>query len=83
MYGLLMTVYLVFQKDDFEDERRWKRIAVILGACIPDEKRAELKGDITAEDGDFTMQVVGSILGKAFGNTVTLALGWAVHAFLT
>jgi hypothetical protein len=82
MYGLLMAVHLVTHKDSFEEELREKRMAIVLGACVPDAKRAEMNEGLKEENELLTTQLGSQIFGKAVGNTFALAFGWAVHTFL-
>jgi hypothetical protein len=82
MYGLLMAVHLVTHKDSLQEELREKRMAIVLEACVQDSKRVEMNEYLKEENQLLASQLGSQIFGKAFGNTFTLALGWAVHTFL-
>jgi hypothetical protein len=81
-YGLVMIVNLIFYKNDFENEQRWKWLETVLIPCIPEEKRSEIGEELKLHKEDLAVQLGIMIFSTAFGNTVTLALGWAVHTFL-
>lgn len=83
MFGLVMLVRTVFWRDDSKDEASHTRLVTIMDACIPEEKRADVKAEIDAEDKSAPVTLGLKILGQVMDNSLTLGLGWAVHTFLT
>jgi hypothetical protein len=80
MYGLTLLVDLLRTNgNDIEAEHRHKIVAVMLDACVPAERRDEVKEQLT-EFADQTWYEVGwKLFGKAASNALTLALGFVVH----
>lgn len=82
MFGLVMLVKTVFRRDDSKDEAEYKRLVMIMDACIPEDKRADVKSEIEAEEKTAPVTLGLMILGQVMDNSLTLGLGWAVHTFL-
>lgn len=82
-YGLVLLIRLFSERDDFKDLEISNRLAMMIEACVPEEKREELNEQLLAEDKALAGRLGGGVLGEAFGVSFTLALGWAVHTFLT
>ena len=83
MYGLLLLVRLIFDKPTFESDEKFKRLAIVVNACVPDEKRAELYEELKAEDDDMWVKLGTEIFGQVGRSSVALAIGFAIHLFLT
>ena len=83
MFGLVMLVRTVFPGDDSKHEARYKRLVTIMDACIPEDKRADVKSEIESEEKSVPFTLGFMILGQVMDNSLTLGLGWAVHTFLT
>jgi hypothetical protein len=82
-YGLVLLIRLVFDKNDYiKDQEAFGRLGMMIEACVPEEKRAELTAQLLEEDKGLAGRLGGGVIGQAFGVTFTLALGWAVHTFL-
>lgn len=82
MYGLVLIIGM-FSPEKFEETYHFKALAIGVDACIPDEKREVLHDKLREETEQVSWGVRWSIFGKLLSNTLTLAIGWAVHAFLT
>lgn len=83
MYGLLLLLRLVFQKPTFEIDEKFKRLTMIVSACVPDEKREELQEELKAEDDDLAAKLGGLVVGEVVATSLALGLGFVVHSFLT
>ena len=82
MFGLVMLVRTVFWKNDSDDEARYKRLVTIMDACIPEDKRGDVRAEVEMEEKSAPVMLGLMILGQVMNNTLTLGLGWAVHVFL-
>lgn len=82
MFGLNMLVHLVIDKPSFEIDEKFKRVTIMLEACIPDAKMDEVKEALKEEDDIMPAKLGGLVVGQALGNTFALLLGFAVHIFL-
>jgi hypothetical protein len=71
MYGLNMLVHLVFDKPTVESDEQFKRLTLMLDACIPDEKRTEMNETLRGENESMAARVGGLVFGQALANTVS------------
>jgi hypothetical protein len=83
MYGIVLMLQLVFYRSTFEDEQRWNWLEIVLTRCVPDERREEVSDELDRFKEQLTLQVGLMIFSVALGNTITLAIGWGVHTFLS
>jgi hypothetical protein len=80
MYGLTMLISLVQSNgDSIEAEHRHKIVAVMLDACVPAERREEVKEQLTEFTEQMWYEVGWKLFGKVAGNAITLGLGFVVH----
>ena len=82
IYGLLMLAHLIIDKPTFENDERLKRLAIIVSACVPDEKKEELEEALKADDDDATFKLGTFIFGQVVGSSVAVVLGFVIHLFL-
>jgi hypothetical protein len=82
MYGISMLVSTVVSRNDAPDEERFKRLAILINACVPEHKREEVREDIDTEEAGVFGRAGIAIAGKVLDNSLTLGVGWAVHMFL-
>jgi hypothetical protein len=88
MYGLVLLVGLFTEKYDknFGEEQRWKRMLIALDACIPDDKKEgfkeQLNGLLNEQKEFLWLEARRRVLGTLARNTLVLALGFAIHAFV-
>jgi hypothetical protein len=83
MYGLLMIVNLVFEKDTFLSDAKFTHTNILISACVPVDKWADVNEQLKDEEGSLVFQLGTLMVGKVAGSTLVFALGWAVHMFLT
>jgi ACR3 family arsenite efflux pump ArsB len=81
MYGLTMLLGLLLARDGEQDEQNWKTAFLILDVCVPQEKRDELVEELKARNEGLWLELGLVVFGKAVGNSLTLAIGWAVYTF--
>jgi len=43
VYGLLLLIRLIFEKPTLESDEKFKRLAILVEACVPQEKRQKWK----------------------------------------
>jgi hypothetical protein len=80
MYGLTLLVSL-FQSPsgDFNAEHRHKIVAVILDACVPVEKRAEVTERLQEFTEEIWYEAGWKVFGQIVANSLTLGIGLVVH----
>lgn len=82
-FGLVLGIGILKGSDDkWEREAQMRVLVTITDACVPEEKREEVKEKVDREVELAWAEVILIIVGRVFGNTTTLAIGWGVHAFL-
>jgi len=82
--GLLWLVQLFVGLDTDENPAntaRWENLFLVLDACVPEEKRDEVKELFKQKNEAIWGQLGVYIFGQFVGYTLTLVLGWAVHTF--
>jgi hypothetical protein len=80
MYGLTLLIDLLRSNaNDIEAEHRHKIVAIMLDACVPAERREEVKEQLTAFTEQMWYEVGWKLFGKVTGNAITLGLGFVVH----
>jgi hypothetical protein len=85
MYGLIMLLRLFASEQDLEiaEEQRWTNLFTLLEYCVPSEFREEAMNQVKEKVEGMWVEFGAAAFGKLVGNTITLALGFCVHAFLT
>jgi hypothetical protein len=83
MLVLLWIVQLLVEDhDDVKYDFFWKNVISILEYCVPEENKESVKAVLEQNESlawsDLGLKVVSGMVG----NSVVLALGWAIHAFL-
>ena len=82
-YGFVLLIRLLFDKDTtYKEQEIFGRLGMMIDACVPEEKLAELTEQLLEEDKGLAGRLGGGVLGEAVGVSITLGLGWAVHTFL-
>jgi hypothetical protein len=81
--GLLWIVQLFVDSgsENPAETLRWESLFLVLNACVPDHKNEELREELKQKSEGVWGQFGLHIFGRLAGYTVTLALGWVVHAF--
>lgn len=86
IYGLVLLVSILAEDqkgaNKSKDEQRWRCLYHALDACIPAEKRDVVMEQIDEAGVGMWARIVSEVFGKVIGNTLTLIIGWVVHAFL-
>jgi hypothetical protein len=85
MYGIQLAFGLLSSSHSqrTEEDQSWKIAFRMLAACVPEEKRDELKETLEAEMKVTPWIDLGSmIFGQVIGNTIALTIGWGIHGFL-
>lgn len=81
MYGLTLLVKLLHSRGgDIEADHRHKVVAVMLDACVPAEKRPEVTEQLEEFAGRMWYEAGWQIFGRIFGSSVSLGIGFVVHA---
>jgi hypothetical protein len=82
MLGLLWLIQLLISKPSVADDRRFVLLASLIELCVPSERQEELS-DLKQGNSlvDF-IEGFSAVFGQVVGNTVTLALGFALHLFI-
>jgi hypothetical protein len=84
MLGLLWVVQLFVDKSYAQDPAEkihWENLFLVLDACVPAEKREDLKADLKEKEGSIWSEVGGQIFGQLVGYAFTLGLGFLLHTF--
>ena len=83
MFGLLLLVSLLGGRgEEFAAEQRWKSVITVLDACIPEGKRETLEEALDQQAEGVWVEVGLKIFERLLGSTLTLVIGWGIHAFL-
>jgi hypothetical protein len=85
MYGLVLLIGLLadYRGQEFTAEQRWKRMLLAVDACIPEEKREDIKTQIENEDKvGIWIEAGSAIFAKVVGTTFVLLLGFVLHVFI-
>jgi hypothetical protein len=82
MYGLVLIIGMFSSSgSDFEQEHRFKVLATVLDACVPEEKRELVTEQLDEHQSSMWADVGFKIFGRVLGITWTLVVGWGVHTF--
>ena len=81
--GILLLAYVLKKesKDRLENEERWDKAMVTLGACVPPGKAEELKLAHEKKEKPGWLMVL-NLASEPIGSTIVLGVGWVVHTFL-
>lgn len=80
MYGLTMLIDLLRSKgNEIQADHRHKVVALMLDACVPAERREEVREELTQFNEDASHEIGWKLFGRLFESALTLALGWVVH----
>ena len=63
------------------DTLRWESLFLLLEACVPEHKTEELRDEVKQTTDRIWEKLGIHIFAQLVGYTVTLGLGWVVHAF--
>ena len=83
MYGIVLVVGLLTEKDSFTEDQQLKMLAAMVETCVPADKRDALDEQLKFQ-ADFGVWLEAGFrsLAKVGGNTFVLGIGWLVHTFL-
>jgi hypothetical protein len=82
MYGLVLLVGLLTERhEEVIDEPRWKTLFTILDIWCPEDKRQAVEEAMKEQGKSIWLDSGILIFGKVVENTLTLVLGWGIHAF--
>lgn len=80
MYGLTLLFSLLrTDGNSLEAGQRHKVLVVMLDACVPSERRGEVKAQLTEFADQIWHEAGWQLFGKAAGIAFTLAVGFVVH----
>jgi hypothetical protein len=80
MYGLTLLIDLLRSNgNDVEADHRHKIVAIMLDACVPAERRAEVMEQLTEFTEQIWYEAGWKLFGKLLGNAMALGLGFVVH----
>lgn len=80
MYGLILLIDLLRSDgNDVEADQRHKIVAIMLDACVPAERRAEVMEQLTEFTEQIWYEAGWKLFGKLLGNAMALGLGFVVH----
>lgn len=82
MYGIVLIIGMFSYNPKLEEQQQFKALATGLDACVPDERRESVNEQIKEQTDQIWVDAGFHVFGKVVSNTISLALGWAVHAFL-
>jgi hypothetical protein len=84
MLGLLWVVQLFVDKSyeqDPSEKLRWEKLFAVLDACVPEEKREDLKAELKEKEESIWAEIGGQIFGQLAGYAFTFGLGFLLHTF--
>lgn len=82
-YGFVLIIHLIIDEPPIEKQEIFGRLEYLIRACIPEERQEALTEQLLEEDRGLPSRLGWAVFGQAFGVTLTLGIGWAVHIFLT
>jgi hypothetical protein len=83
VYGLVLIIHLIIDEPPIEKQEIFGRLENLINACVPEEKREAVNELLLEDQKGLPSRLGWSLFGQAFGVTLTLGIGWAVHSFLT
>jgi hypothetical protein len=82
MYGLTLLIDLLRSDgNDVEADHRHKIVAIMLDACVPADRRAEVMEQLTEFTEQIWYEAGWKLFGKLLVNAMALGLGFVVHVF--
>lgn len=82
MYGLILIVSLFRSaRGDIETEVRENIVDVMLDACVPDDRREEVREKLKELTERIWYDAGWKVFGQIIGNSITLGIGFVVHGF--
>jgi hypothetical protein len=81
MFGLIMLVQLITEKDEFTNDQRWTLALNTLSSCVPEEKQEEVDEMLKKHVSQMWIQLGSQAGCKVVGNTVVLVVAWFIHTF--
>lgn len=80
MYGLTLFVSAFRSNgDDVEVEQRHKIVVTLLDACVPDDKREQVKGQLQEFAEEIWYQAGSKVFIQIVANSLTLGFGFGIH----
>jgi len=84
MLGLLWVVQLFVDQNYGQnpvEKMRWENLVLMLDACVPEEKREDMKVALKEKEESVWSEIGVQIFGQLFGYAFTLGLGFLLHTF--
>jgi hypothetical protein len=82
MYGLTMLISLFRSSgDDIDAKHRHKIVAVMLDACVPDDKREQVMEQLQEFNEQMWNEAGWRVFEQIVGSSITLGIGFVVHLF--
>jgi hypothetical protein len=82
MLGLLWLIQLLTARSPAADDKRWTLLASMIELCVPEEKQEEVADLKEVDPLENILAVFSTIFGQVVGNTLTLVLGFTLHAVI-
>lgn len=79
MFGFNLLIGLFRAGDDSGEQIRFKVITTVLDACVPDEKKEDVKSELDEMEKQVWWDMGLKVFGQVFANSVTLGIGFVVH----
>lgn len=83
MLGLWWMIDLLIRPSSDGERKTWALLASITELCVPPERATELEELKDANPVVELIQGFSGAFGKIVGNTLTLALGFGLHLFIS
>jgi len=83
-YGITLLIGLLFSREgeQWADDARWEAADVMMHAAVPHGLRDYVESELMGVKAGVDVSMAFLVFNKAAGNSVTLAIGWAIHSFL-
>jgi hypothetical protein len=82
VYGLLLIVQLFRALPKQSEELKYKRVLIMLDACVRDSQRAAMADELRDINKEMTDVPSWMVVETLVGNTIVLVLGWLISGLI-
>jgi hypothetical protein len=82
MFGIIMFISFLNEKDDSVEEFRWEGVYKALDACLPESKKQEFEEFIEEKQESVWTDAGLKVFKKFFSNTIALIFGFVISALI-
>jgi hypothetical protein len=78
MFGIIMFISFLNEKDDSAEELRWEGVYKALDACLPESKKQAIEEFVKEKQENVWADAGFKVLNKFFFNTIALIFGFVI-----